>query len=105
MVMGDDDFLVSVGSSFELVLEPGPFCGGVVLEFREVADQRDGIQKNEAVSLVAEGAVVTDIVVRGELLQCLDAADIVVPGEQVNWNIEVGQGFLESLDFVVVPAK
>lgn len=81
MVMGDDDLFVSAGRSFELVLKPSPFCGGVFLEFRKIADQRDGIQKDETVSLVAEGAVVTDVIVHGELLQCLDAADVVVPGE------------------------
>lgn len=105
MVMGDDNLFVSAGSSFELVLKPSPFGGCVILEFRKIADQRDGIQKDKTVSLVAEGAVVTDVIVHGELFQCLDAADVVVPRKQVNWNMEVGQGFLESLDFVVVPVK
>lgn len=70
-----------VGSSFELMLKPGPFCFGVVLEFAQIADQRDGIQKDETVSSTAEGAMITDVVVRGKFFKSLNAADVVVPRE------------------------
>lgn len=105
MVMGDDDFFVLVSSGFELVLKPGPLRSGVILKFGEIADQGDGVQENEMISLMAEGAVVTDVVVLSELLQGLDAADVVVPREKVNRHLEIGQGFLESLDFVVEPIE
>jgi hypothetical protein len=87
------------------VLKPGPLRSGVILKFGKIGYQRDGVQENETISLMAEGGMVTDVIVLRELLQGLDAADVVVPREKVNGNLEVGERFLESLDFVVEPIE
>jgi hypothetical protein len=51
---------------------------------------------------VAEGAVVADIVVPGELLEGRNIADIVISGEKIDGLLELGECILESLDLVVV---
>lgn len=38
MVVGDDDLLLGMSSSFELVLKPVPFVGGVGGKFSQVTD-------------------------------------------------------------------
>jgi hypothetical protein len=105
MVVRDDDFLVRLCACVELVLEPGPFFGCVVFKFGHVADKRDRVEENEAVAFVAEGAVVADVVVVGELFQGCDVVDVVVSGEEVDGDLELRHGILESLDFIVVSVK
>lgn len=101
VMMRDDDLVVGARSDLELVLEPFPFCSGVVREFGQIAHQRDGVEEDETVSFVGESGVVANVVVLGELSESLDGADVVVSGEQVDGDIEFGVDGLECLDFVV----
>lgn len=101
VMVRDDDLVVGARSVFKLVFEPFPFCSGVVREFGQIAHQRDGVEEDETVSFVGENGVVTDVIVPGELLECLDGADVVVSGEQVDGDLEFGIDRLECLDFVV----
>jgi len=52
--------------------------------------------------MVAEGGVIADVVVLGELLEGRNIADIVVSGEKMDGLLELGECILESLDLVVV---
>lgn len=51
---------------------------------------------------MAEYAVIADVVVLRELLQCLHAADVVVSGEKMDRHVKLRVCVLESLDFVVI---
>lgn len=105
VVVRDDDLLAGAVGGFEFGLEPSPFRRGVVLEFGQVGHEGDRVEEDEAVAVVAEGVVVADVVVAGELLEGGDVVDVVVAREEVDGDFEVGEGGLEGLDFVVIAVE
>lgn len=100
--MRNNDLFLCMTGGFQLMLKPSPLCSGVGFKLSEIADQGDRVQENEAVSMVAEGGVIADVVVLGELLEGRNIADIVVSGEKMDGLLELGECILESLDLVVV---